>query len=580
MFGTVPCAFRIVAGDTYSYEAEKCKDVENTEEEREIAIRKYKPLTEEEYGEGYGGLQTPAMPTTRLEVEKSSTGVSSWPKLLQKPLLKVPLTSKHDLKGFACGVRSAIVKIDGEWFRLKGCGNNDIGFPIRVNKFNKEIRGCMFPDTAARELHMSNTVAKILKPVGFLGANEPLGWYAYEAFPQTLYLEKKGDPPKWTECKGEKYLLPKVVRCCGLFKINGDRRLDCHVLNGLELLLPRICDGMDMKEVLAAFPTDRMGLKESAPQPTGDLISYSFEITWHMSMFDKFPKAGQGDSSPLNALAGASKLRELLKERAPSFPSKSILPSGKGDEELWIAYDKCTPKNVELMHTKNPIGASDDAYPKTPDPAWAKLWTKCQKVLEEHYSKAPNATTAAALLPYIYYRFGYECGTIQRAMTDNGVSWGTYEDPLGYHCNAHANNLVLLAEDAKNHNGTFLAPLDLDMSFTQDNFIFSHYVMDGKKIKKAAKKDDGKWSTYLKQEVTGFLKTLSGDMGGSTGVTNVSPLPKNMLPLKIALRDVMAKAFWTAYSKEKPEIEVDPKLRAPAYALLKMALIMTSKCIA
>ncbi|GAB5360400.1 hypothetical protein AAMO2058_000624600 [Amorphochlora amoebiformis] len=572
MFGTVPVAFRTILGATYSYTPELYTEVKNTEEERELAVKKYYTLTAKEHGEGYEGMQLPAMPTTRLEVKKSSD-LSSWPAILQKPLLKVPLSEKHDLKGYACGVRSAIVKVEGQWYRLKGCGNNDQGFPIRINSFNKEFRGCMFPDTAARELHMSNLVAATLKPIGVLGANEPLGWYEYKEFKQNLYLEKKGTPPKWTAVKGKEYILPKIKRCCGLFKINGDRRLDCHVLNGLELLLPRICSSVDMKKVLGSFPKDRNDLSKGTPQPTGEVVAFNFEIFWHFSMEGKFPKPGEGDSSALNMVMDASKLD--LKETVAEFPEKSILPDGDGTESLWTSYNEVNPKNVELLHTKNPVGPKDPMYPKLPSKAWEKIWKASMTELKEYYDKGGKP-----LLPYLYYRFGYECGRIQRALTDRGISWGTYQDPLGYHCNAHANNLVLLAENAASHNETFLAPLDLDMSFTEENFIFSHYVMDGKKIKKAAKKDDKKWSLYLKQEATGFLKTLAGDMGGSTGVTNTSPLPKSLLPLKVALRDVMVKAFWAAYNKEKASIPADPKLRKPSYALLRMALIMTSNNIA
>jgi hypothetical protein len=35
---------------------------------------------------------------------------------------------------------------------------------------------------------------------------------------------------------------------------------------------------------------------------------------------------------------------------------------------------------------------------------------------------------------------------IQRLLRTNDISWGTYVDPLGTHCNAHPNNFVLLPE--------------------------------------------------------------------------------------------------------------------------------------
>lgn len=60
------------------------------------------------------------------------------------------------------------------------------------------------------------------------------------------------------------------------------------------------------------------------------------------------------------------------------------------------------------------------------------------------------------------------------------VSWGTYSDAMCYdgqlHCNAHANNMVVLApQDGKNKAAQapdqFLAFLDLDMAFGTDDFL-------------------------------------------------------------------------------------------------------------
>ena len=44
-----------------------------------------------------------------------------------------------------------------------------------------------------------------------------------------------------------------------------------------------------------------------------------------------------------------------------------------------------------------------------------------------------------------------DCGRIMNGMHDARVSWGTYQDEIcidasQWHCNAHANNVVILAE--------------------------------------------------------------------------------------------------------------------------------------
>ena len=35
-------------------------------------------------------------------------------------------------KAFASGVRSSTFKLDGQWYRLKGNGNNDEGFVVKA----------------------------------------------------------------------------------------------------------------------------------------------------------------------------------------------------------------------------------------------------------------------------------------------------------------------------------------------------------------------------------------------------------------------------------------------------------------
>ena len=74
------------------------------------------------------------------------------------------------------------------------------------------------------------------------------------------------------------------------------------------------------------------------------------------------------------------------------------------------------------------------------------------------------------LLMYIAYRCGRECGEIQRALSSAGISWGTYQDSLGTHCNAHANNMVVVPPSIRAAD-RWLAMLDLDMAFTRDMFV-------------------------------------------------------------------------------------------------------------
>ncbi len=93
------------------------------------------------------------------------------------------------------------------------------------------------------------------------------------------------------------------------------------------------------------------------------------------------------------------------------------------------------------------------------------LWSEAAAQLERELAKKDAGV--GSLLAYLYWRFassappslrrlhrltgvntrfGREAGTIQRLLRTNDISWGTYTDPLGTHCNAHPNNFVLLPE--------------------------------------------------------------------------------------------------------------------------------------
>ncbi len=122
----------------------------------------------------------------------SVAAAASLPQQLQFPLIKrspAPATEFEvspsepgtcaTLQGYASGVRSAVVNLQGVWYRLKGCGNHESGFIARderqailkpqggydgVHNF-RQIRGCAFPHTAVQELVFSERVDSALRAV-------------------------------------------------------------------------------------------------------------------------------------------------------------------------------------------------------------------------------------------------------------------------------------------------------------------------------------------------------------------------------------------------------------------------------
>lgn len=186
-------------------------------------------------------------------------------------------------------------------------------------------------------------------------------------------------------------------------------------------------------------------------------------------------------------------------------------------------------------------------------------WKECCKILSEY---KPEEGCVGSLMAYLYWTFGREVGKVQRLLTKNDISWGTYEDKLGVHCNSHSNNLCILPEGDSDR--PFLSPLDFDMAF-------SRHVFD---------REEKLFDEWLRMEEVAQGIALSGGSLNS-GVTPVELIEDvTMDTLRWALRDTMVKAYQSAIKDEKDEHPRNPKLTKYCYALIKMALITTSEVIA
>lgn len=107
----------------------------------------------------------PTVPSAEFRLESLPMEVNS----LLQPMLKV--AEKTDIHGVCSGRRSAILFAEGRYFRLKGCGDLTAGFPLADVSLRKtdalqhgpchQIRGCMFETTVARELCMTEVIAKV-----------------------------------------------------------------------------------------------------------------------------------------------------------------------------------------------------------------------------------------------------------------------------------------------------------------------------------------------------------------------------------------------------------------------------------
>lgn len=129
------------------------------------------------------------------------------------------------LQGWGSGVRSAIIPVKGNFYRLKGCGNNDQGFILKDMLFPKngiEIRGCQFKSNSLREQYMSSKIESILLPYGFEVGNKPLAIWTYNE------IESKEEG-----LSDERNLIEKT---CSVYESIGDKRVGCHLMPGIEML--------------------------------------------------------------------------------------------------------------------------------------------------------------------------------------------------------------------------------------------------------------------------------------------------------------------------------------------------------
>ena len=112
-------------------------------------------------------------------------------------------------------------------------------------------------------------------------------------------------------------------------------------------------------------------------------------------------------------------------------------------------------------------------------PAWVALWTASLASARDALAATSNAHTS--VLAYMYARLGYDAGCIMRALRADGLSWGTYQDQMTnkangeWHCNAHSNNLVIVAPGAIDADSPeacrLLSCLDLDMAFDAVTYV-------------------------------------------------------------------------------------------------------------
>lgn len=427
--------------------------------------------------------------TTDAELEKcdpNNNQISKNNKLpdsiLDKCMVKIRKDLKGDYVGYQSGGRSAIIKYSGKYYRLKGCGNWDVGFNNRNMGFPKgavDVRGCQFRHTAYREVYMSDRINEVLMKYGFEVNNKPIGIWLYgdvENKEKGILNDKK-----------------RIDKFCSVYEVVSEKRLGCQLIPGLEVIIfdylleflkmhekdeeflknyketiAELFDGCKNRVVRKKVENSEANGEESGKNCEKEIPSEIKEIEQTVnyipiielnreegdtinSLFDKYNIYSNRDSD-----GELINLFELLDKKS-SNPFLKIFEKEHSDLLSNFLKNYFKENNIYSIFTdnvnKNSIQIIDD---------------KIKSVIS---ALNENKFKLLEIIGLIFARTGWESGRLKRIMQDNNINWGTYEDqPYRLHCNAHTDNYTIYPKNySKNKN--LICILDFDLAFLKENFI-------------------------------------------------------------------------------------------------------------
>ena len=197
----------------------------------------------------------------------------------------------------------------------------------------------------------------------------------------------------------------------------------------------------------------------------------------------------------------------------------------------------------------------------------------------------PNPTEQASVLAYLHGRLGYDAGCIVRALHAAGLSWGTYQDAMckpgwgDWHCNAHSNNLVVVAEGHVPAGAPgaqrLLSMLDIDMAFDAPSYVF----LDGPQ-KGAQGMPHTTFSRLLEFERWRMLSVLSGADASSGVPRDLGPLASmvtamvpQLLVVKNCLKDTLVSGFFAGLEGNEAAVpRFDARLHAAAHSYIRLGI--------
>ena len=507
----------------------------------------------------YKDVYVPVVPETLIYFKNENLKDDENEKIdsiLSQPLIKAKEIKDYPYyKCIISGHRSAVIKDPktGVYYRLKGCGNDELGFNIKKTEgVMVEIvtRGSQYDSTCFRELFYSEKADENLKKLNFRCANYPIGFWKYGKDLHILPNEniKNEDLPKLEN------QMPEVDKYCGIFRTLGDKRLRTHLLCGLEKILEVISTICTSKQLINEEIMNE--IKKIYPQ---NRLPNEFETYKTIKFFGPDPKISYEEwyKKPV-----------YEKKHYDSIISCEILKKEiKENKNLKIFIDTC--ENYDELYTLLSEKLSE------------KHKTMAKNIIEKMKNDQKNGKKFFETLLNIYIRIGYEVGKIKRCFQDANINWGSYVDRgASYHCNAHSNNLVVLPQG----NETLLSPLDLDLAFGKDKMIVIN-----KECPTFGQHDLSYWDNYINAEFVDLSLNLCGaedynfdfDKNKNKNPDSFEIKIKNVI--KYLLSDCMLENYMKGFdSIPSPDVINEKELKEDNFLhnIIKLALIATAEDIA
>ena len=507
----------------------------------------------------YKDYYIPAIPETQIhfinknlkEEEKEKNAF-----FLNQPLIKSKEIKNYSpcYKCILSGHRSAVIKDPktGIFYRLKGCGNEELGFNLEKRKsYFKQFntRGSQYDCTCFRELYFTEKIQNILKKININCANIPIGFWKYDKNLKILPNQKI----KNEEIPILENAIPEIDKYCSIFQTCGERRLRTHLLCGIDIILEiisKLCiikgdlNKENLNEIKNIFPQSRL------PNQIETFKIISFFSNPSNLKFDEWCKSPIYTKNHYDSIISSDKLKKEIKEN--KYLNKFLENSEKYDEIYPLIEDGLSESHKKLI----------------------------RKIFDKLKQEQKNGKKFFETLIDIYARIGYEAGKIKKCLQEAHINWGTYIDrEIDYHCNAHANNFVILPQG----NDSLLAPLDFDLAFSKEKMIILSKNADS-----FGQHDDSFWENYINSEFINLSQNLCGApdynhesenkrFKQDTFEAEIRNLIKNLL------YDCLLENYMKGFDNIKSDVVINStKLKEDSFFhnIIKLALILTLNDIA